>query len=352
MLASVVLFPEFREFLNMNRGSISVILTSVLVFLYFVQYQTQRNQHKLMKANNDPNLVIEGYRGGREDISQGNLEISVSNIGNGVANNIVLVTNIQVDHSHIIEHIVETELTKSNSKQKNWFQGSEVYINPDDFSESYNASVGLKWKNIPENTVITGSITSFIESLEELGVKTFRIQLSLKYHTPDGRPETKNIADLMVPVEENIKNVNDVLHHGLEYDLYRDEIQHPGNPFERFSYAESPLGLTRFETEPGPPDEIEILTSEELIEIFDDLSEGEHIHVRRENNTVTPIIVMKVEEGKNGEVTVSGRKEIGEKNPVLIKSEDGDYFLFEDLPYLEGYEKKQKVINIDRKHDR
>lgn len=84
--ALVLAVPSSRAFLNTNEGAASAALTLMLVVLYVGQYRLQGRQVRL---ENRPHLVVEEY-----DEEGNTIEANLSNLGNGVATDIELVTSI------------------------------------------------------------------------------------------------------------------------------------------------------------------------------------------------------------------------------------------------------------------
>lgn len=90
-VVSVLVFPEFREFLNRNTGAFSALLTLFLVLLYFGQYRLQNRQLRLA---NRPAVDIQTYE---EDGSY--LEVWLSNLGNGVATDLRIETRVDFEEN-------------------------------------------------------------------------------------------------------------------------------------------------------------------------------------------------------------------------------------------------------------
>jgi hypothetical protein len=72
-------------------GFFSVIFSGALAVLYWRQADIQENQRKLMEIEQEPTVLVEGYRGGTED--RGGIEsfeVKLSNLGRNVARDLEL----------------------------------------------------------------------------------------------------------------------------------------------------------------------------------------------------------------------------------------------------------------------
>lgn len=86
LVALLALSPSFRSVVNGNQGVVSAILTAMLVVLYFGQFHIQSRQ---LRFQNAPHVEIQEY-----DTDGKQLEIWLSNLGNGVATDIEIETCI------------------------------------------------------------------------------------------------------------------------------------------------------------------------------------------------------------------------------------------------------------------
>lgn len=72
-------------------GFFSVILTGGLVALYGLQYRTQKAQRELMEIEQEPTVLVDGFRGGTEDRGgMESFEIKLSNLGRNPASDLEL----------------------------------------------------------------------------------------------------------------------------------------------------------------------------------------------------------------------------------------------------------------------
>lgn len=76
--------PSLRTVINRNQGVVSVVLTAMLVLLYFGQFRLQSQQ---LRFQNKPHVEIQKY-----ETDGKKLEVWLSNLGNGVATDIELET--------------------------------------------------------------------------------------------------------------------------------------------------------------------------------------------------------------------------------------------------------------------
>lgn len=345
----LVFHPEVQEFLNQNEGAMSAVLSLLLVILYFAQYRLQNKQQRTMEISNEPFIQIEGYRGGFEGLETENLEVDLSNIGTGVAHNLRLKVITDFNHPQILEHETIRKLDKTQESEYLWFRNENNYQNPGEYNQSYYSSVGFRWKDLSKNSIRTVSLGVIKEKMKEYEINRFRIQFILLYDTPNNNEKKEQIADLMVPLQESYLSVNDILHYGLDYETYKNESATPGDPLEKHSYTNSPVGMSKYENTQGPPDRSSIPSLNELEEKLTEI-EGEYIIAQLSSGLVAPITITNVIEdsGASG-VLLKGRKETGNKNDIKIVKNEGAYLLFEDMKLAEEWNEIQEVIDITRK---
>jgi len=89
IVALLALSPWFRAVMNTNQGAVSVILTAMLVILYFGQFHLQSRQLRFQNASH---VEIQEY-----DTDGKQIEIWLSNLGNGVATDIEIKTCIEFE---------------------------------------------------------------------------------------------------------------------------------------------------------------------------------------------------------------------------------------------------------------
>ena len=98
VLGTVVIlwrYPALRATVNRNQGVVSVVLTAMLVVLYFGQFRLQSRQ---LRYQNKPHVEIQKY-----ETDGKKLEIWLSNLGNGVATDIELETCIDFEPTSSLE---------------------------------------------------------------------------------------------------------------------------------------------------------------------------------------------------------------------------------------------------------
>lgn len=345
----LLIVPEARTFLRGNSGPLSAVLTIFLVFLYFAQYRTQKNQQELMQLANEPFLRVEGYRGAMGDLRPHNLELDLSNIGDGIAYDLRLRIETEIPHPQYIGRSSERHLMEKSGKEYNWFTYESDYIKPDTQNTEFYAGIGVSWKHLPSNTLSSSVISSTRNRFQSDGIERFRVKAKLVYSSRADKEKCEPIFDLMIPVRDDLRTVNDILHYGLDYEQYIKSAETPGNPFDSFSYSESPVGLTKYENSGPEPDERQSLSLEELEDKLSEL-DSEYVYARVVTGLVVPMFVTKVSPSESG-LIVEGRKEIDDKAPVKIKKKDDGYYLYEDSKFQEGWVKKNEIVNVIRKMD-
>jgi hypothetical protein len=88
-------YPSLREAVNRNQGVVSVVLTAMLVVLYFGQFRLQSRQ---LQFQHKPHVEIQKY-----ETEGKQLEVWLSNLGNGVATDIELETCIDFEPTDDLE---------------------------------------------------------------------------------------------------------------------------------------------------------------------------------------------------------------------------------------------------------
>ena len=253
------------------------------------------------------------------------------------------------NHPQILEHETIRKLDKTQESEYLWFRNENNYQNPGEYNQSYYSSVGFRWKDLSKNSIRTVSLGVIKEKMKEYEINRFRIQFILLYDTPNNNEKKEQIADLMVPLQESYLSVNDILHYGLDYETYKNESATPGDPLEKHSYTNSPVGMSKYENTQGPPDRSSIPSLNELEEKLTEI-EGEYIIAQLSSGLVAPITITNVIEdsGASG-VLLKGRKETGNKNDIKIVKNEDAYLLFEDMKLAEEWNEIQEVIDITRK---
>lgn len=81
--------PEVRRFLNANQGAVSIVLSTLLVLLYFGQYTILKDQQEL---SDRPHLELQDY-----EYDAKTARVWLANHGHGVATDLSIVTEVDFE---------------------------------------------------------------------------------------------------------------------------------------------------------------------------------------------------------------------------------------------------------------
>lgn len=169
----------------------SIALSAALVILYFQQKQLLKESYD---ANHRAVVEVENY-----EIVDNCLRLTLSNIGNGVATDLELVTATAFDQSgHLQPGVVTNRVMKAGDGNRG---RQSLKPHEDDVTFESRPSLALTYSNDRTDRV---AIRTGMDELDQAGVELLRVHWYLRYQDLRGTHNTHYITGIEVEVDTEI----------------------------------------------------------------------------------------------------------------------------------------------------
>lgn len=211
-------------------GFFSVILTVGLVALYGLQYNTQNAQRELMAIEQEPTVLVDGFRGGTEDRGgMESFEIKLSNLGRNPATDLELkvasgfhedtpfLGGIETKPLEEADFMQGMETQSRDEDNREWRKDYGDYLEPQERGAEFVAyDLPVRWSNTIDEAA---GVLALSQLRQELAIyekpDTLRLKIWIQYRDHEDEKQQEEVLDSVLPLcdedDEKIWSVDSML---------------------------------------------------------------------------------------------------------------------------------------------
>ncbi|MCO8254520.1 hypothetical protein NKF26_11975 [Haladaptatus sp. AB618] len=176
-------------------SAVSLLLTFVLVLIYLEQTSIQERQEKWMQANHTPKIEIQKW-----SINLNKVKFEMVNLGNGIAKNMSLLVELEVDRISKFRHSISDIGGSSPLRRKDIYARSLEAGQ----SESITCTCVPEIDLVSDKEIERGSFSKISTKLVELGSEQVECTILIKYEYINTETKTLKIWHGKSVLEKNM----------------------------------------------------------------------------------------------------------------------------------------------------
>lgn len=196
-------------------GFFSVILTGGLVALYGLQYRTQKAQRELMGIEQEPTVLVDGFRGGTEDRGGvESFEIRLSNLGRNPATDLKLkvaagfhgdtpfLGGIETKPLEEAAFIQGMETQSRDEDDREWQKDYGDYLEPQERGAEFVAyDLPVRWSNTVDEAAGVLALSQLRQELAPYEKPdTLRLKIWVQFRDHEDEKQQEEVLDSVLPL--------------------------------------------------------------------------------------------------------------------------------------------------------